>query len=266
MANLLAVSAILLYSFAALLQFRRIRLGHHSSRTLLLGCASAAVISHTGAWFLPMFAEHGMNFSLFNGGSLIALAISGIILISALKKPVENLFIGIFPMTALIIALDMLVPNNSHALEHFNKGLLAHILLSVLAYSLLTIAAFQGVLVIIQDQQLKRKHMVGILRSLPPLQTMDKLMFEMVWAGMIFLTLAIASGFVFLDNMFAQHLAHKTLLSIIGWCIFAALLFGRYRFGWRGQTASIWTLAGLVLLALAYFGSKLVLEFILSSH
>lgn len=266
MANLLAVSAILLYSFAALLQFRRIRTGQTPSRSLLLGCASAAVISHTGAWFMPMFAEHGMNFSLFNGGSLIALAISAIILISALKKPVENLFIGIFPMTALIIALDMLIPGNSHALEHFNRGLLAHILLSVLAYSLLTIAAFQGVLVIIQDQQLKRKHMAGILRSLPPLQTMDKLMFEMVWAGMIFLTLAIGSGFVFLDNMFAQHLAHKTLLSIIGWCIFAALLFGRYRFGWRGQTASIWTLAGLVLLALAYFGSKLVLEFILSSH
>lgn len=266
MANLLAVSAILLYSFAALLQFRRLHGNLGSSRNLLIGSAAAALLSHAAAWFTPMLSEHGMNFSLFNGGSLIALAISGIVLISALKKPVENLFIGIFPMTALIISLDLLIPGNPHSLEHFNRGLLAHILLSVLAYSLLTIAAFQGVLLIIQDQQLKRKHMAGILRSLPPLQTMDKLMFEMIWAGMIFLTLAIGSGFIFLDNMFAQHLAHKTLLSILGWCIFAALLFGRYRFGWRGQTASIWTLSGLALLALAYFGSKLVLEFILSSQ
>ncbi|MCP5335827.1 MAG: cytochrome c biogenesis protein CcsA [Oceanospirillaceae bacterium] len=266
MANLLAVSAILLYSFAALLQFRRIR-GHQGTpRNLLMGSAAAAVLCHSAAWFMPIFSEHGMNFSLFNGGSLIALAISAIVLISAIKKPVENLFIGIFPMTALVMAMDLFIPGNHHALEHFNRGLLAHILLSVLAYSLLTIAAFQGILVIIQDQQLKRKHVAGILRSLPPLQTMDKLMFEMIWAGMIFLTLAIGSGFVFLDNMFAQHLAHKTLLSIIGWCIFAALLLGRYRFGWRGQTASIWTLSGLGLLALAYFGSKLVLEFIISSH
>ena len=48
--------------------------------------------------------------------------------------------------------------------------------------------------------------------------------------------------------------------------VFAVLLFGRWRFGWRGRTATIWALSGFALLALAYFGSKIVLESILGRH
>lgn len=63
--------------------------------------------------------------------------------------------------------------------------------------------------------------------------------------------------------MFAQHLVHKTVLGIIAWLVFAVLLWGRWRFGWRGRTAIRWTLSGAVTLMLAYFGSKLVLELLL---
>ncbi|MEY3785905.1 MAG: hypothetical protein RLZ75_110, partial [Pseudomonadota bacterium] len=70
-------------------------------------------------------------------------------------------------------------------------------------------------------------------------------------------------GFIFIENLFAQHLVHKTVLSILAWIIFTGLLIGRSRYGWRGQTAIQWTLIGFILLLLAYFGSKLVLELIL---
>ena len=80
------------------------------------------------------------------------------------------------------------------------------------------------------------------------------------------LTLALFSGFIFIDNLFAQHLVHKTVLSCLAWFVFAVLLFGRWRFGWRGRTATIWALSGFALLALAYFGSKIVLESILGRH
>jgi len=92
---------------------------------------------------------------------------------------------------------------------------------------------------------------------------MESLLFQMLGTGIVFLTISLVSGFLFIEDLFAQHLVHKTVLSILAWIIFTGLLIGRSRYGWRGQTAIQWTLIGFVLLLLAYFGSKLVLELIL---
>ena len=73
----------------------------------------------------------------------------------------------------------------------------------------------------------------------------------------------MVSGIMYLKDMFAQHLAHKTILSIAAWLVFAILLVGRWRFGWRGRTAIRWTMSGFVTLLLAYLGSKWVLEILL---
>lgn len=105
--------------------------------------------------------------------------------------------------------------------------------------------------------------MSGFIQLLPPLQTMETLLFEMIWAGLILLSISIVSGLIFLDNIFAQHLVHKSVLSISAWLTFAVLLWGRHQSGWRGITAIRGTLIGFALLLLAYFGSKLVLEIIL---
>lgn len=95
---------------------------------------------------------------------------------------------------------------------------------------------------------------------------MESLLFQMIGTGMVFLSVSLISGFIFIKDLFAQHLAHKTILSILAWIIFSSLLYGRIRFGWRGKTAAKWTLAGFVLLLLAYFGSKFVLELILHTR
>ncbi len=136
--------------------------------------------------------------------------------------------------------------------------------LTALAFAVLAIAAVQAVLVGLQNQALRHHHIRGIVQSLPPLTTMERVLFELVWAGIVLLTLAIISGLIFLDNLFAQHLVHKTVLSLGAWVIFTTLLVGRYRFGWRGMRAVRWTLGGCALLLLAYFGSKFVLEILLN--
>lgn len=101
------------------------------------------------------------------------------------------------------------------------------------------------------------------MRVLPPLTSTESLLFSLLAVGFGILTLSLASGFAFLDDMFAQNVAHKTILACLAWVIFAVLLFGRWRFGWRGQRVVRWTIAGFATLLVAYFGSKLVLEFIL---
>jgi ABC-type uncharacterized transport system permease subunit len=142
-------------------------------------------------------------------------------------------------------------------------GIALHILLSVVAYSLLSAAVLQALLVSWQNDRLKSKHVSGVIRHLPALQTMENLLFEFVWVGVALLTAGLIVGAFYIDNMFAQHLAHKTILSAIAWLIFVILLWGRILRGWRGPYAIRWILGGFCTLMLAYFGSKLVLEVIL---
>ena len=92
---------------------------------------------------------------------------------------------------------------------------------------------------------------------------MERLLFRMIAVGFILLSVSLLSGLVFLEDIFAQHLIHKTVLSIAAWGVFALLLWGRWRLGWRGRIAIRWTLAGFAVLMLAYFGSKFVLELVL---
>ncbi len=85
---------------------------------------------------------------------------------------------------------------------------------------------------------------------------------ELVWAGVVLLILAIVTGAMFVEDLLAQDVAHKTVFSILSLLVFVALLIGRHTKGWRGVTASRWTLAGCALLMVAFYGSKLVLELI----
>ena len=115
------------------------------------------------------------------------------------------------------------------------------ILLSILAYGLFTIAVFQALLLLVQDHQLKHKHPSGLIRNFPPLQTMESLLFGFLWAGWTLLSLSLISGWLFVENLFAQHLVHKTLLACLAWIVFSVLLWGRNRLGWRGHKAIRWT-------------------------
>lgn len=203
------------------------------------------------------------NFSFFNVAGLVGLFIVLILLIGTIDKPLEKLGIAIFPLAAVLLALELFFPDKPHQLAANNWQMSLHVLSSIVAFSLLNIAALQALLLAIQDQQLRSHHPKRLILALPPLQAMETLLFQMIGTGLFFLTVSLFSGFVFIEDLFAQHLVHKTVLSIIAWIIFSGLLTGRIRYGWRGHTAIKWTLIGFLLLLLAYFGSKLVLELIL---
>ena len=105
----------------------------------------------------------------------------------------------------------------------------------------------------------------ALLQKLPPLLTMEALLFRIIWAGFVLLTLTLASGVVFSEELFgkAAPFNHKTVFGVVSWLIFAALLAGRRIYGWRGRIAVRWTLAGFLTLVLAYIGSKFVVEVVL---
>lgn len=154
----------------------------------------------------------------------------------------------------------------SAAIEQYDWKIGAHIVLSTLAYALFTIAAALAIALALLDRRLRNRQPLGKLEILPSVEALEAGTFQALGAGFAILTLSLFSGFVFVQNLFAQHLVHKTVLSCLAWIVFAILLFGRWRFGWRGRTAVRWTLSGFALLVLAYFGSKIVLESILGRH
>ena len=221
-----------------------------------------ALLAHILSLALQLLPGSGLNLDFFNASSLIACAVIALILLGTVRIPVENLLLPLFPLGALTVLLAQFAPAGTSQPINEAPGILAHILLSVLAYGMLTIAMFQALLLSLQDRQLKHKQ-PGLIRNFPPLQTMESLLFGFLWAGWLLLSLSLLSGWLFFDDLFAQHLVHKTVLSGIAWVVFAVLLWGRHQLGWRGHKAIRWTLAGFCLLMLAYFGSKLVREFIL---
>ena len=235
------------------------------SRSIGISLGLVGVLFHGLLIFQGILTGGGINLSFFGAFSLITWTILLLLMLSSLTKPVENLGILLLPLAALAIVVEMHFPTVLLLAVDSSTALQIHVLISLLAYSLLAMASVQSILLAVQDHHLHHRHPGGFIRSLPPLQTMEALLFEMIALGYVLLTASLISGFAFLDDMFTQHLAHKTVLSIIAWLVFGMLLLGRFRFGWRGQKALVWTLVGFVVLMLAYFGSKFVIELILAN-
>lgn len=268
-ASLFGVLAILAYLAAAgvlLVSARHDYLAHDAVPrlrvpVLALGWAAAAL--HVLASADDIDAAGAINLEFLNALSLTTLLIVGILLLVALTKPVDKLGIIIFPLAALALTFRLMFPAENAAPKDYSWPMRAHILVSMLAFSFLNVGALQAILLALQEWRLRSHQMSRFNRSLPPLQTMESLLFQLIGAGFVLLTVSLLTGFLFLENLFAQHLAHKTVLSITAWGVFAMLLWGRMVHGWRGQTAIRWTISGFAALLLGYFGSKVVLELIL---
>lgn len=254
--------AVALYTAATFFQWQILRGARRQSRAMNQWLGWGGFLAHTLAVYLVLHPQEGIQLGFFAMGSLVAWLVVAIVLLSSLRQAIDNLYIGVFPLAVVTALMAAFIPEANIA-KSYNGGLIAHILLSVLAYSLLTLAVLQAVLVSRQHSALKHHHTRGLVSSLPPLQTMERLLFEMIWSGLILLTAALASGFIFVEDLFAQHLVHKTVLSIVAWALYATLVCGRVFFGWRSHTATRWTIGGFILLALAFFGSKLVLEWLI---
>jgi len=256
------IIASALYLISAGTQFRSLNRDMPHSRSIVTITATIAVFCHGVAVYLDLYGASGINLGIYPMLSLMAVSIAAIVLISSFRRPLSNLFIIIFPLAMLSLCLELLKTGTYVPRTDITPGILLHIALSVIAYSLLTIAALQAAMLSFGDYEMKHRNF-SILHHLPPLQTMEALMFEMLWAGLIFLSLSIASGFIFLGDIAGPGLIHHTVITLAAWLVFAVLLWGRYQLGWRGAIASRWALSGFVLLVVGYFGSKLVLEVIL---
>ncbi len=255
--------SILLYAVATGLLLKQWLTTKNGLNKSPLYVAAVAVIFHATSLYSVIFTAQGVDIGFFSALTFTAWLMSTLLVIASFSLPIGCLGLLVYPfaLTTLILRISS---DQQHLLtDLLAPGLQTHILFSLLAYSLLSIAVAQAILLYIQDKYLHNKHPSGFLHSLPSLETMEIMLFRIIGLGVIALSVSLLSGFLYLDDMFAQHLVHKTILSLIAWFIFVVLLWGHYKFGWRGKIAIKWTMSGFILLMLAYFGSKFVIELVL---
>ena len=228
---------------------------------------------HGALLWRELFASAELHFGF-------AYALSAMLWIGVLIYWVESLFLRLegfepllLPLAALSVPLPAIFPG--HAEAHFaSTAFRVHLGLAMLAYSLFTIAMLHALLMTLIERRLhrlreaapeRRAPLAGPLAHLPPLLTLERLLFRIIWVAFLLLTLTLVTGIGFSESLFGRPLRfdHKTLFGIVSWLTFALLLAGRHLRGWRGRTALRWTLAGFVLLLLAYIGSRFVLEVLL---
>lgn len=230
------------------------------------GLGTVAVVLHAVLLWQGLFSKATISFSAAETASLIGWPTGLIALALTWARPRFAGISSILMTIAGVVAATTVEGDAGYALEQQSWEIAAHIVLSTLAYALLTIAVALAVALALLDRRLRSRQPLGMLTILPSMEALESGTFQALGAGFAVLTLALFSGFIFVRDLFAQHLIHKTVLSCLAWVVFAVLLFGRWRFGWRGRLARNWTLSGFALLGLAYFGSKIVLESILGRH
>ncbi|EIM01659.1 hypothetical protein RHOFW104T7_12920 [Rhodanobacter thiooxydans] len=258
--HVLALLAIALYLAAAAGLARPLLGGGQPLNRLALALAGSAVLIHAG--ILLGMHRGALDLHFFAALSLVAFVVSALTLLVNASRPVAALGVIVFPLTAVLLALDSFLAPATLP-QPMDWQIKLHVTVALLAFGVLSIAAALAILLALQERALRHRQLGRWLRALPPLTLTETLLFRLISAGFVLLTLTLLTGVLFVDNLFGQHLAHKTVLSIGAWLVFGVLLYGRWRHGWRGTRAVNLTLVGMAVLVLAFFGSKAVLELIL---
>lgn len=248
---------------------QRLRSGKRINRQVSLILLSVGAIFHAITLYPSLLTQAGLSFSLVNVLSLTSLLMLIFSLMFSSYRPIIVLHIFSAPLAALGLLIGYVFhPKVADVALHplINKdfpqyALQLHIILSIAAYSVLFMAAMQAILLHLQTRELKHQSIYRVwVKLLPSLQTMEKLLFDMILLGFCLLSVALLFGWFGVTDLLAQHLAHKTFFSGFAWLLFAYFLYGHWKYGWRGKRAANMTLWGFSLLAIGFIGTKAILE------
>ncbi len=263
MPTLLAgLAAFVLYLLAGHLLARRAVREDPTGPGRWMLAALPAVLLHAALHAWAWRTIGGPELHFYSALSLVGLGMAALTLSLGTAQRIEALGIVVFPLAGLVL-MPYVLAGGARPPGALDWPLKVHALLALLAYATLAVATLLALMLWFQDRALRQRQLGGWRRMLPPLTQLETLLFRSLGAGFVLLGLALLTGVLFVADLFAQHLMHKTVLSLLSWGVLALLLFGRWRWGWRGPRAVKLTLLAMGLLLLAFFGSKFVLELVL---
>ena len=225
-----------------------------------------ALVLHAALLYRGVLTADGLDLNVANAVSMLVWLTVLIYWLASLAFEGLSGMLGMMAPAAFIaVGLPALMPMHHIVNYGGDPFFVLHFGVAMLAYSLFIVATVHALVMLAEEKWLHRGVLPPFLRTLPPLLVMEALLFRILFAAFVLLTLTVVSGVFFSEQLFGKpfEFNHKTVFAIVSWFIFGGLLAGRYLRGWRGRTAVYWTLAGFTALMLAYVGSKAVLELIL---
>lgn len=256
---LLHVAAFALYAAAAWALWP----GSGAASVLRRLLPPAALAAHSLAAFTGVVTPEGLDLSLFHALSLVG----GLTVLVAWATGALASLPGVGAVVLPVAAFAALLPavfGSAHRFPYAGAPWAsAHIAVALLAYAFFVVAAAQALVMTGLESRLHRGLAEG--SATPPLLTLERTLFRLIGAGFVLLSLALASGVLFSEELFGRafQFTHKNVFAVASWVVFGALVVGRWRYGWRGRKALRWILVGTLLLILAYLGTKFVVEVVL---
>lgn len=228
-----------------------------------------------------IFATQGFVFGFAQALSLMAWIGVAFYWIESWIVPLRGIFLLVLGMAAIFSFFPVVFEGSvlSDRAIH-SPWFKIHFFVANAAYGLMSLAALHAVLMSWQDKRLRRhtqkshqswfesilfSSVSAWLDKLPPLMTMERVLFNLLRVGFALLTLTVFTGIFFSETLFGKPLMfdHKTVFALISWLMFGGLLLARWRRGMRGLQALRWVLGSFLVLMMAYVGSRFVLEVLL---
>jgi ABC-type uncharacterized transport system permease subunit len=225
-----------------------------------------ALVLHAALLYRRVLTDDGLDLNVANAISMLVWLTVLIYWLASLAFEGLSGMLGMMaPVAFLAVAFHAVMPRHHVVTYGGDAFFVLHFGVAMLAYSLFIVATVHALVMLAEEKWLHRGVLPPFLRTLPPLLVMEALLFRILLAAFVLLTLTVVSGVFFSEQLFGKpfQFNHKTVFAIVSWFIFGGLLAGHYLRGWRGRTAVYWTLAGFTALMLAYVGSKAVLEIVL---
>ncbi|MBS1127086.1 MAG: ResC/HemX-like cytochrome c [Nitrospirae bacterium] len=170
----------------------------------------------------------------------------------------------IMPVVFILMLSSSMLPRKieplSPVLQSYWLGI--HTVLAFIGDAAFAMAFGIGLMYLIQEHYVKSKHIGGLFRKLPSLQTLDEINYRLITIGFPFLTLAIITGALWAESAWGSYWRWdpKEVWSLITWFIYASVLHVRLTVGWRGKRAAILSIIGFCAVLFTFFGVNLLLK------
>lgn len=230
-----------------------------------LAILAPTLMVHGAALLLPVLQDHVLITGFGYSVSLIVWLMLMLYCLGSFFYCLRGLQLLLYPCAVFALLLGLLFPSKFVGYQIDDLPFMLHVGTSMLAYGLFGIVTLLAVLILLLNRNLHQRKFSPLVSFLPPLLSLEKLMFRGMFVGFILLTYSVISGTFFAESVFGKPatFTHKTVFGILSWLIYGGLLLKHGMMAWRGKKAAIWTIIGFISLILAYVGSKFVLEVLL---
>ncbi len=232
---------------------------------IMLGLVAAGFAFHTAAIIARYFISGNIPITnLHEASSFFSWCIVLLFFYIVYRYKIYILGAFIMPVVFALMLASSMLPRTigplSPVLQSYWLGI--HTVFAFIGYAAFAMAFGIGLMYLIQEHYVKSKHIGGLFRRLPSLQTLDEINYRLVTIGFPFLTLAMITGAIWSEKAWGGYWRWdpKEVWTLITWFVYALVLHVRLTSGWRGKRTAILSIIGFCFVLFTFFGVNLLLK------